>query len=242
MATRATLLRLVPLSRAVARTPTPSQRLKKGGNAGGLFFTDVAEEILQDDFLSPVLAAFLFPDFLQRFLFFPIRQFDRSIALENSLEESWDRNVQYYYTRFPDKWIDKGNPLRDSFATSWSPQSDAPALLINTTEVESGLGHVISPFSVESEELTSFPLPRSRTAPNSDPTGIDISLSTAAVLSARFPWLTPPGSFRAAGSNTGQAAAPGRPLLHKVDLVDGGYLDNSGVATALVIIRKSRLR
>jgi hypothetical protein len=146
--------------------------------------------------------------------------------------------VQSYYTRFRDRWIDKGNTLRDSFTMSWSPSSDAPAIFINTTEVESGLGRVISPFSVETGELASFPLPFVQDPSNSGPPGIDISMSTAAVLSARFPWLTPPGSFRAAAVNTGLPTAPERPLLRKVELVDGGYLDNSGVATALVVINE----
>jgi hypothetical protein len=202
---------------------------KPGDNVGGLFFTDVAEEILQDDFLSPVLGAFLFPDFLQRFLFFPIRQFDRSIALEKSFEESWRTKVQYYYTRFKDQWMDERNPLTASFSTSWSPQMEAPALLINTTEVASGRGRVISPFLVDTDEFSSFPLSNS---PGTNQHSLDISMSTAAVLSARFPWLTPPGSFRMASTNSKN------PPLQKIQVVDGGYLDNSGVTMALAVIRE----
>jgi hypothetical protein len=202
---------------------------KKGENVGGLFFTDVAEEIFQDDFLAPVLGAFLFPDFLQRFLFFPIKQFDRSIALEKSIEESWAAKVQYYYTRFKDRWIDERNPLSASFSTSWSPQTDAPALLINTTEVGSGRGRIISPFLVNTNEFSSFPLPNSA---GTNQHSHDISMSTAAVLSARFPWLTPPGSFR----TTSTASKNASPL--NVQLVDGGYFDNSGVTLALTVIRE----
>jgi hypothetical protein len=208
---------------------------KPSDNAGGLFFTDVAEEILKDDFLSPALGAFLFPDFLQRFLFFPVRQFDRSIALENSLEDAWDQNARYYYERFKEEWVDQQNPLSESYNASWNRKGDAPALFINTTEVASGRGRVIAPFLVETEEFSSFPLFSSSGA---NQPAVDITLSTAAVLSARFPWLTPPGSFRAPVSPRNQSIATNEPTMQKVQLVDGGYLDNSGVTTALVVIRE----
>lgn len=208
---------------------------KKGENTGGLFFTDVAEEILRDDFLSPVLAAFLFPDFLQRFLFFTIPQFDRSIALEKSFETSWGEKTRDYYTRFPDKWIDDENPLLEPFTKSWSPESDGPALFINTTEVESGRGRVIAPFAVNTVELTSFPF---RTLGGARQDSVDISMSTAAVLSARFPWLTPAGSFQITVPNASQSPGSSALLRQKIQLVDGGYLDNSGVVTALDIVRE----
>jgi hypothetical protein len=200
--------------------------VKVGANTGGLFFNDLAEDILKDDFLSPVLAAFLFPDFLQKFLFFPISQFDRSIALEKSLETSWDRQTWKYRAKFPERWVDDANPLRESFADQWNSKSDVPALFINTTEIESGRGRAFAPFAIQTSEVSSFPLSGLNTG--NDAAGLDIPLrlSTAAVISARFPWLTPPGSFL----QTGQVA--------KVHLVDGGYLDNSGVVTALAIVRE----
>lgn len=202
---------------------------KPGDNVGGQFFADVSEDILRDDYLSPVLGAFLFPDFLQRFLFFPVPQFDRSIALEKSLEESWQSGVKYYQTRFKEQWVDEGNPLSASFSTSWSPRLEAPALLINTTEVASGRGRVISPFSIDTDEFRSFPWFASGDA--SRPS-VDISLSTAAVLSARFPWLTPPGSFSI------DVAGSKKSSRQNIQLVDGGYFDNSGVTMALAAMRE----
>jgi hypothetical protein len=52
-------------------------------------------------------------------------------------------------------------------------------------------------------------------------TGTDIRRSTAAVLSARFPYVTPSGSFP-------QCDGEGR-----VSVVDGGYVDNTGALTAV---------
>jgi hypothetical protein len=207
--------------------------VQSGAVAGGLYYTDVAEDILRDDFLSPVLAAFLFPDFLQRFLFFPIPQFDRSIALEKSLETSWDERTFEYRARFPDRWVDASNPLREPFIRQWDPRGDSPALFINTTEMESGRGRIIAPLSMEAVEFSSLPLIHIPTGAGGNPVGIDLPMSTAAVLSARFPWLTPPGSFLASITSQG-----GTLQQREIHLVDGGYLDNSGIVTALAIIRE----
>src|SRR5262249_52170308 len=103
------------------------------------------------------------------------------------------------------------NPLRQSLAEIWHEDSDNPALFINTTEVASGRGRVIAPFSINSAELSGL-------YQLSAPQDIALSLSTAMILSARFPWLTPAGSWR------------------KIQLVDGGYLDNSGALTALAVV------
>jgi hypothetical protein len=58
------------------------------------------------------------------------------------------------------------------------------------------------------------------------------------VLSARFPLLTPPGSFHSACATANPSVVSSRPSPQKIQLVDGGYIDNSGVSTALVIIQE----
>ena len=104
-----------------------------------------------------------------------------------------------------------------------------PALFLNTTEVETGRGRVIAPLTLEAAEFAAIP----SAAPDGS---ADIALSTATVLSARFPWLTPPGWFGAygAGKTNATAALAGR----QVHLVDGAYFDNSGIETALAITRE----
>jgi hypothetical protein len=202
-------------------------------------FTDVAEAILQDDFLSPVLASFLFPDLLQRFLFFPIQRFDRSIALEKSLEASWDERTKKFRAENPEFWLDGGNPFRAAVAGSWRPNSDSPALFINTTEVACGRGRVVSPFELKTTDLASFPSRLAREEWRQGPAEHEISLSTAAVLSARFPWLTPPGWYEAVTEKDVQCG-PSEILPQRIYLVDGGYLDNSGAITALAIVDELR--
>ena len=199
-------------------------------------FTEAAETILKDDFLSPVLAAFVFPDFLQRFLFFPVPLFDHSVALEKSIEVSWDSNVQESQKTAADSWIDRDNPLRASFSTSWNPGADGPALFMNTTEVGCGRGRVISLLAIGSRDIPSVPLATTKLDDGSPTAGIDISMSTAAVLSARFPWLTPPGWFYETRISPADCGPPNALLQEKIHLVDGGYIDNSGTNTALGII------
>jgi hypothetical protein len=55
-----------------------------------------------------------------------------------------------------------------------------------------------------------------------------MSLATAAVLSARFPFITPPGAIdeHSCGADAAKSA------VRRIRYVDGGYLDNSGASTA----------
>jgi hypothetical protein len=200
-------------------------------------YSDLSEELLSDDFLSPVLSAFLFQDFLQRFLPFPVPAFDRAIALERSLESSWDAKAKSSYDRFPERWVDRANPLRELFLDSWNPRGNSPALFFNTTEMGCGRGIAISPFALNTPELSSFPIGADfSTNDHRTKTGTNVSLSTAAVLSARFPWLTPPGWYY--GPFHTPCGDSQHPSPAKINLVDGGYFDNSGALTALAAINE----
>jgi hypothetical protein len=75
---------------------------------------------------------------------------------------------------------------------------------------------VISPFQIPLANQENIALDEPR---------LDLKLSTAAFLSARFPYFTPAGWYRRSSDNS------------KLRLVDGGYFDNSGVHTALDIGR-----
>ena len=181
-----------------------------------------AQKILASNFLAPLAAGTLFPDFIQRFLFFSVPAFDRARWLEAAFEGSWQQAA-----------IKGANPLEESVLNLWSPDGAAPALLINTTEVDLGRRLVISPFQTEEQrnnsEVLQFPLwDRNLFQAGTACHGLDVSLSTAVSLSARFPWLTP------AGSLTTDCREHGAPPESRV--VDGGYFDNSGVDTALDVI------
>jgi hypothetical protein len=172
---------------------------------------DVVDDILSDDYISPVFSGFLFGDFLQRFLPVPIPVLDRARNLEYALEESVDRAAH--------KFAGVRNLMKQPFANHWRPEDSSPALLLNTTEVATGRRMVIAPWTFATDELRFLPLRIS---------GRQIPLSVAAGLSARFPWLAPAGWF----TEPTNRGAP-----EKVHLVDGTYFENSGVATALDLIR-----
>jgi hypothetical protein len=184
------------------------------------------DEFFDADFLSPLLAALLFPDFIQHFLPFPIPPFDRARALEASIEKTWAQIA-------PE---DPGLFSGDVF-TLWNPEGSTPALVLNTTNVETGINHAVMPFmrmddarvplfDVLRAENESEEAPDRREEPHDSGTRHreTIALSTAAVLSARFPWVLPAGSYDA------------------LSFVDGGYYDNSGLSSAEDIIAILRPR
>jgi hypothetical protein len=167
--------------------------------------------LLQNDFLAPLVARGLFPDFLQRFLPWPsVPAFDRARAFESGLEYAWRKTNP-----------GKPSPLEADFLSHWSPSGGIPMLLLNTTRVQTGEPVLIAPF------LTRRPVPNAaelRTiysvaaeAPHS------IRLSTAMGLSARFPVVMPVGRLHA------------DPASSFFDLVDGGYFENSGAETIRVL-------
>jgi len=157
---------------------------------------------MSGDFLSPVLGKFLAPDFTQWFLWFPVRHFDRAIALEQSWERSYQETM-------------KVRTLEEGFRAVVT-ESDAargvPPLLLNTTHVETGRRYVTSPFADSTVFLDAVDLHAALGGP-------DIRLSTAIHNSARFTYVSPAGRLE---RHDGDAYG---------SVVDGGYFENSGLAT-----------
>lgn len=176
-----------------------------GVPAAAASLEEQAHQFLDQDFLSPLIAAWLFPDFVQRFLPFPIEAWDRARGLEYALEASWADE------------FGSPNPFSGSFFDHWSPQQSAPALLLNTTVVETGDRLLLSPFQIDRPNLQDLSTYRD---------DLDFPLSTGTVLSARFPVATPVGWFEVPSPD-------GTPQRYR--LADGGYFENSGVSTALDI-------
>ena len=189
-----------------------------GGSAN---MAELARAVLADDHLSPVAAFLLFPDLFQRFLPHPIAAFDRARALELSWEDSARTSLG-------------SSILSRPFLALWmKPRRYAlPALLLNSTRVETGQRAVLSNLDLTqgfpdvidplATELGATPgdtyrLARLANAP----------VSTAAHLSARFTYVSPAARVERepAGGLWGR-------------LVDGGYFDNSGAATATDLLNE----
>src|SRR5262245_34484823 len=204
-----------------------------------------AVQVLDDDFWSPLQAMWLFPDLLQQFLPVGVEIFDRARALEHGLEASWQRSITQNDLYGPRVQSKTANTMAEPFMSLWPQGFDksqfTPALVLNTTEVDTGRRRLISPFTFEGlSDLRFFPV--SCTSANATHEGKieSVPLSTAAVLSARFPWITPTAWFYMKWdattnsideTNSIKDCEPAERIVNKVS--DGGYFESSGVATAL---------
>jgi hypothetical protein len=172
------------------------------------------------DFLAPLIAKAFYPDLFQRFNVFPIYAADRTRALEQSVEQAWLKMQKTGGT------ATAVNRFDASFDALWPDfvHGATPALLLNTTEVETGRQLAVSNLGE-----AKFGRPHMFFA---DHPMSYIRLSTAAVLSARFPIVTSAG--RESGTSGDRR------------YVDGGYFENSGMGTlsdviaALLMFRDSQ--
>jgi hypothetical protein len=177
-------------------------------------FAKRGQMILGQDFLSPAIAAMLYPDLFQRVLPLPITFFDRGRWLERGWEQAWLKTM--HTDRFGKSFLDL---WRD-------PRVYVPALFLNGTSVEVGNRIIASNVLIgadflEAADATAKLFPLRQLDERRRPTR-DMPLSTAAHMSARFTYVSPAGRFEADGSH----------------VVDGGYFENSGAATALDILRQ----
>ncbi len=175
---------------------------------------------LRGDFLSPMVAYFLFPDLMQRFLpFVTIRSFDRARGLERSWEASW-------FETHPQA---RSNPFAAAYDELTSSENTLPRLFLNGTKVETGKRVLISPAAFDQDEMPDvhdlFAIGARRWS---------VPLSAAVHLSARFPYVSPAAKICNDGAEICAAEAVwGR-------IVDGGYHENSGAQTAANLLRALR--
>ncbi len=175
-----------------------------------------ARKVLATDLLSPLLGATLFPDALQRILPLPIDEFDRARALEYALEDAWRKNEPQCRGCDPERMSTKVSALYPKGEV----RTPVPHLFLNTTEAGSGLSKPFATWTVqplagkkgirslrEEDALTTLKLVSLQDRMGSD----EVPLSTAAMVSARFPYLTPAARLGDVGH-----------------YVDGGYFENSG--------------
>ena len=193
-------------------------------------FEMAVDGILSKDLLSPVIWATLFPDFLQRFIPYPFPKLDRGYTLELAFEDTWNF-----------KGGPKTNYLQGSFFKLCGADAAAcgkgatPALAVNMSNVETGMQMVLSQMDLSNWPLEDGP-PRPFDVFSNGAEAVDLPVSTAVGLSARFPWISPQGWYTF--NEPGEVLKPGqKPSQRRMSFVDGGYVDNSGVATATKIAR-----
>jgi hypothetical protein len=156
-------------------------------------FTHNACAYLQSDFLTYTLARMLGPDFM-RPLIGSLPVDDRAAALEQALERGEGG----------------GDQVSQSFARPFSayiptPSNDLPILCINVTRMQDGRPSVITNIRPDARTFNQR-VDILQRLPNDK----DMKLSTAVVMGARFPYISPAG------------------CIDSSYYVDGGYFDNSG--------------
>jgi hypothetical protein len=189
----------------------PQTPARKGPDA----YVRAVRSTLDNDILSPVLAYLLFPDLVQRFLPVPFDFADRARAIELAMESAVADPQGASSSRFAHRFVE--------LWPEGSARYDVPVLLLNATIVETGQRGIVSNLNIgedafpDSVDLLDVFL---RTQ--------DMPLSTAAHLSARFTYISPAGTLRASGGDV---------WMH---VVDGGYFENSGTATAVDLMQQMR--
>ena len=190
-----------------------------------------AHRALSQDFLGPAIAGMLYPDLLQRFFPVPINALpDRAEALEQGWQVGWqnvygETRTEGLVTPFTGMWT-------EAFAENgpWLPQ-----LLLNGTHQETGKRLVASSLVLAPEVFNDV-------IDLYDVFHADIPATTAAINSARFPYLSPPGTLpcRAPADQSALMSEVKSMLGHvrcnKGHVLDGGYFENFGAVTALELI------
>ncbi|HKW10437.1 MAG TPA: hypothetical protein VJO33_08650, partial [Gemmatimonadaceae bacterium] len=186
-------------------------------------YSSCVRTLLGDDYLSPVLAKLVAPDLAQRFFPIGINALDRSRALEASWEASYTARV--------------GQPTFTNGLAGLTSDSAArlrlPLLLLNATHVETGRRYIAMPVRTSPTPGAHPGSTDSTFADAVDVLGLldgDLRFSTAVHNSARFTFVSPAGRLdREDGIEYGH-------------VVDGGYFENSGLATLREIDRLMRNR
>jgi hypothetical protein len=206
-----------------------------GGSLGLVAFTaavrrgeqgEWTDERLGDDFVAPAGAWMLFADIPNALLKFDFRP-DSAAVLEQSWERAWGNR----------------SPLADGLFETWANDPQTPLLLLNGTSVQDGCRVNSSVLNADVEEPLTEKALRARdclsmAAFASDASASpadaslaathdlvdllcadqDVRLSTAALLSARFPYVSPAGRIPRCNSD------------FATYVVDGGYFDTSAAS------------
>ena len=200
---------------------------------------DWIHEVLGEDFVSPSLAWQLFVEVPRVWLQFDTGM-DRAEVLERGWEQGWPGGGGSGKSR---------GPLADGFRRLWLENDHMPVLLLNGFTVQDGCKFVSMPIDGNGAESGSWNclIPHEIT-PEADPAAgrpgfasgsrsltdilcgdaTDVRMSTAALLSARFPFVSPSGRFKHCGEE------------RAVNVVDGGYGDNSGAGSIVELLASLR--
>lgn len=172
-----------------------------------------AVSLFRNDYLAPNLAALLYADMLQRFVPYSIPQWDRALAMEYAAQDDWQALFGQTTLAAPTQalWRDMPGSAR------------TPALFINGTLAESGQRIIGSNVRIDGVNFAdAYDLYDVRDKEGRQDRR-EMPLISAIHLSARFPFISPAGTLEAGG----------KAFAH---VIDGGYFENAGTATALEVL------
>ncbi|GAA0700990.1 hypothetical protein ISN75_22400 [Dyella marensis] len=179
-----------------------------------------ARSLLDHDFLAPTLANMLFVDFTQRWL--PGAWFDdRSRALTRAWEHAGRKQGVEAFAQ----------PFAALYSTAdGRPDIGTPALFLNSTTVAEGRRFIQHPF-----RPMATPQVQPWTAAFDGSAWLDprVPLSEAVLDSARFTYVSPAGTLE-----TAPPAGVTPPVPSRLQLVDGGYFENSGAVTLSEVMHR----
>ncbi|WP_037914582.1 DUF998 domain-containing protein [Sulfitobacter sp. 20_GPM-1509m] len=197
-------------------------------------------EYLATDHLSPLLGHLMFVEIPRKLLFLGAAAKGRTRALLESLNRAPADYAGVPDVAYSDHFWER-SPDGGAFAYQLNGK---PALVSVTANVQTGNRFVFSPFEFETLAETNWEFFRgSGDMQTGTHTLVEPDLGSVTLASASFPWVTPSLRFTMRrGFNQYFDADPddlpvdgsdltGAAVEHAVNLVDGGYFENSGAET-----------
>ena len=205
---------------AMLKTAPPDVRTPTT-DANGAIFTDSLLGFAGRDALGPALTGMLYSDLLYRFL--PLWLLpDRAETLERAWEEAWDA-PDAKGASHPAGMI--SGPFLALAPTEGEPWR--PLLIVQGASEGVGRRMLTSAVKFTCDEVDADDL--------LDGIGHDVAASTAILDGARFPWVSPGGTF----THQPCYAKEGYPKSSD-HVLDGGYFDNAGAETLREMTRAIR--
>jgi len=193
------------------------------------------QQFLGQDFLGSVIGSTFFAEPLQR-LFFWNTGADRGSVLADAWTTAWDESHKAAKGSF-------ARPFLEVFDTRSTPDTVRPAIFLNATRVETGQRAVATNVQVPLPDIDDiFRISRLKRDTRLEIHGL--SVADTVLNSARFTYVSPAATVW--GCFKSESAAPAadacaedgvrRQLWGR--LVDGGYFENSGLATLTEVMRE----
>ncbi|MBO0934549.1 patatin-like phospholipase family protein [Fibrella aquatilis] len=187
--------------------------------------------VVTEDLVSPTVASMLFRGGVHNFMPLPVPALDRN----RWLEDAWERRM-LTTDILPDSVTRRDLP--QSFLSFWPSAGAAldtasltlPALLLNGAVAETGQKIIMTNLALGNTADVRNPF--YDVADLFASAGHDVPYKTATFLCARFPFVTSGGRSSGPLPNISDSNAD-----HDYHIIDGGYAENTGLLTAVQLIK-----